>query len=240
MKPRTGRALTSVMVLLTLTTGMIEAVSFLVLGPVFAAVQTGNVLLLGFAIAGAPGISATVSGVSLAGFAFGAIAGSRLESAIDARGRRWFAGALVGEGLLLGAAALVIWRAGIESGPHGQVDGRHLAVIAMVACAMGARNVTSLRAPVADVPTTVTTRALTGLLIVLPPLASDSRVGGGAGSELRRAASVAAMFAGGLLGAWLLERAVHPALALAVPAALVLALGLGLAALRRGRVSVPG
>ncbi|MEU1277570.1 YoaK family protein [Streptomyces sp. NPDC005805] len=239
MKPRPGPVLTSVMVLLTLTTGMIEAVSFLTLGPVFAAVQTGSLLLLGFAIAGAPGISAVVSGVSLAGFAFGAIVGSHFQSAIDARERRWFDTALVVEGVLLWVAAVVIWRAGIE-GPGGPVDGRHLAAIAMVACAMGVRNVTSLRVQVPDVPTTVATRALTGLLIALPPLAADSRVGGGLSREARRIASIAAMFAGALLAAWLLERAVPPAAVLAVPATLILALGLALLAFPRERTSVPG
>lgn len=239
MKPRPGPLLTSVMVLLTLATGMIEAVSFLALGPVFAAVQTGSLLLLGFAIAGAPGISAVVSGASLAGFAFGAIAGSHLQSAIDARGRRWFDTALVVEGVLLGVAALVIWRAGIE-GPGGPVDGRHLAAIAMVACAMGVRNVTSLRVQVPGLPTTVATRALTGLLVALPPLAADTRVGGGLGTEVRRVASIAAMLSGALLGAWLLERAVPPALVLAFPAGLVLALGLAILAIPRDRTSIPG
>lgn len=227
------------MVLLTLTTGMIEAVSFLTLGPVFAAVQTGSLLLLGFAIAGAPGISAVVSGVSLAGFAFGAIVGSHVQSAIDARERRWFDKALLVEGVLLGVAALVIWRAGIE-GPGGPVDGRHLAAIALVACAMGVRNVTALRVRVPDVPTTVATRALTGLVIALPPLAADTRVGGGPGAEVRRVASIAAMLGGALLAAWLLGRAVPPALVLAFPAALVLALGLVILSVPREFTSVPG
>ncbi|MFD0430102.1 DUF1275 family protein [Streptomyces zhihengii] len=97
------------MLLLTVTTGMVEAVSFLALGPVFAAVQTGSLLLLGFSLGGAPGVSAAVSAVSLAGFALGAVAGSRVETAIDVRERPWFEAALVVEGVLLGAGALVIW-----------------------------------------------------------------------------------------------------------------------------------
>jgi uncharacterized membrane protein YoaK (UPF0700 family) len=239
MKPRPGPALTTVMVLLTVTTGMVEAVSFLALGPVFAAVQTGSLLLLGFAIGGAPGISATVSAVSLAGFALGAVVGSRMESAIDARERRWFDAALVGEGVLLGAGALVIWRVGIDR-PGGPVDGRHLVAIATVACAMGVRNVTALRVALPGVTTTVATRALTGLLVALHPLAADSRVGSDAAVELRRASSILAMLAGGLIGAWLLARPVHPAVVLSVPAALVLVLGLGLLALGRERTSEPG
>lgn len=156
-----------------------------------------------------------------------------------ARGRRWFTAALVGEGLLLSASAFVIWRIGIER-PGGPVDGRHLAAIGMVACAMGVRNVTGLRVKVPGVSTTVVTTALTGLLVVLHPLAADSRVGSGAGVELRRLSSVLAVFLGALFGAWLLDRSVQPAVVLAVPAGLVLVLGLGLSALPRERTSVPG
>ncbi len=46
---------TSRMTLLTLSTGAIEAVSFLALGPVFIAMQTGNVLFLAFTAAGRGG-----------------------------------------------------------------------------------------------------------------------------------------------------------------------------------------
>lgn len=227
------------MLLLTATTGMVEAVSFLALGPVFAAVQTGSLLLLGFSLGGAPGISAAVSAVSLAAFALGAVAGSRVETAIDVRERRWFEGALVVEGVLLGAGALVIWGVGID-GIGGPVDGRHLAAIATVACAMGVRNVTALRVALPGVTTTVATRTFTGLVVALHPLAADSRVGAGAGIELRRLSTVLALAGGGLLGAWLLASSVRPALVLAVPAAVVLATGLVRLAAARPRTSVPG
>ncbi|MGW3402616.1 YoaK family protein [Streptomyces zhihengii] len=239
MKPRPGAFLTSVMLLLTVTTGMVEAVSFLALGPVFAAVQTGSLLLLGFSLGGAPGVSAAVSAVSLAGFALGAVAGSRVETAIDVRERPWFEAALVVEGVLLGAGALVIWGVGIDTA-GGPADARHLAAIAMVACAMGVRNVTALRVALPGVTTTVATRALTGLVVALHPLASDSRVGSGAGVELRRLSSVLAMVGGGVLGAWLLSLSVRPALVLAVPAAIVLAAGLVRLFPSRARTSVPG
>ncbi|MFF6781918.1 DUF1275 family protein [Streptomyces sp. NPDC012510] len=84
MKPRAGVGLTSIMVVPTVTTGVIEAVSFLVLGPVFTAVQTGNLLFLSFALTGAPGLS-PAAGVSFAGFTVGAVLGSRFESTVDAR-----------------------------------------------------------------------------------------------------------------------------------------------------------
>ncbi|MFE7835661.1 YoaK family protein [Streptomyces sp. NPDC057474] len=238
MKHRAGVGLTSIMVALTLTTGMIEAVSFLVLGPVFTAVQTGNLLFLSFALTGAAGLSPAAAGVSFAGFAVGAVLGSRFESSVDAHGRRWFVPALIGEALLLGLGGLVAWRTGVDA-PGAPADGPHFAVVALVAAAMGVRNVTTLRARVADVPTTVSTRALTALLSGLPPI-PDTRIGAHSGDEGRRLASVGAMFTGGLLGAWLLHEEVHPAVVLLLPAALVLVLGAVYWATPRQRASEPG
>jgi uncharacterized membrane protein YoaK (UPF0700 family) len=56
---------------LTVVTGVVDAVSYLGLGRVFTANQTGNVVFLGFAWAGAPGLSATASIVSLLAFGVG-------------------------------------------------------------------------------------------------------------------------------------------------------------------------
>ncbi|MFF9776809.1 YoaK family protein [Streptomyces sp. NPDC013978] len=238
MKPRAGVGLTSIMVVLTVTTGMIEAVSFLVLGPVFTAVQTGNLLFLSFALTGAAGLSPAASGVSFAGFVVGAVLGSRFESGVDAHGCRWFGPALIVEAVLLGLGGLVAWRTGLDT-PGALADGPHHVVIALVAVAMGMRNITTLRARVPDLPTTVSTRALTALLGGLAPH-PDARIGSGPADEGRRLASVGAMFAGGLLGAWLLVRAeVRPALVLLIPATLVLALGAGSWVLLRGRAPEP-
>jgi uncharacterized membrane protein YoaK (UPF0700 family) len=46
-----------VMFALTATAGAVDAVTFLGLGRAFAALATGNVLLLSFGVANAPGIS---------------------------------------------------------------------------------------------------------------------------------------------------------------------------------------
>ncbi|MEV6381664.1 YoaK family protein [Streptomyces sp. NPDC051773] len=238
MKPRAGVGLTSIMVVLTVTTGVIEAVSFLVLGPVFTAVQTGNLLFLSFALTGAPGLSPAAAGISFAGFTVGAVLGSRFESSVDAHGRRWFPPALIGEALLLGLGGVVAWRTGLDA-PGEPAEGPHFAVVALVAGAMGVRNVTTLRARVPDLPTTVSTRALTALLGGLP-LLSDTRIGSGATNEGRRLASVGAMFTGGLLGAWLLHEGVRPAVVLLVPAVLVLVLGAVYWAVPRRRTSAPG
>jgi uncharacterized membrane protein YoaK (UPF0700 family) len=68
---------------LTFVTGVVDAVSFLGLGRVFSANQTGNVVFLGFAWAGASGLSATASIVSLLAFAVGAAVRDEHQLASD-------------------------------------------------------------------------------------------------------------------------------------------------------------
>src|SRR5450631_4779025 len=63
---------------LTVVTGLVDAFSYLVLGHVFVANMTGNVVFLGFALVGAPGFSISASGVALGAFGIGALAGGRL------------------------------------------------------------------------------------------------------------------------------------------------------------------
>ena len=67
------------LVSMTLVTGLVDAFSYLVLGHVFVANMTGNVVFLGFALAGAPGFSITASLAAMAAFAVGALIGGRLS-----------------------------------------------------------------------------------------------------------------------------------------------------------------
>ncbi|GGX98231.1 YoaK family protein [Streptomyces hiroshimensis] len=231
MKLQPGATLPAAMVALTVTTGMVEAVSFLALGPVFTAVQTGNTLFLGFAVVGSGEFSAAASAASLLGFAVGAALGARLSSGADVRGRRWFVEALVAESVLLAVAGLAGWS--IERYGHPLTFRQYL-VTALVALAMGMRNVTTLRASVPDMPTTVITRTMTAL-IGTSRFGLDSRIPSGTAAEIRRTASVGAMFAGGLLGAWMLHEAVRPPAVLLVTSACVLAVALVLTCTPRHR-----
>jgi uncharacterized membrane protein YoaK (UPF0700 family) len=61
------------LLLLSVVTGLVDAVSYLALGHVFVANMTGNVVFLGFALAGAPGLSAPASLAALAAFLLGAL-----------------------------------------------------------------------------------------------------------------------------------------------------------------------
>ena len=98
------RALPPTLLLLTATTGLVDAASFLGLGHVFTANMTGNIVFLGFAIAGASGLSVSASLVALASFLLGALAGGRLATVTAAASRRqWLVVATGGEALLLAA-----------------------------------------------------------------------------------------------------------------------------------------
>src|SRR3954464_3371610 len=67
--------LAALMLVLTVLTGVVDAVSILSLGRVFVANMTGNVVFVGFALAGAAGFSLAASLSALGGFLVGAAMG---------------------------------------------------------------------------------------------------------------------------------------------------------------------
>ncbi|MFF3610787.1 YoaK family protein [Streptomyces sp. NPDC002580] len=186
-----GLRLVPALLALTVVSGLIDAVSYLGLGHVFTANMTGNVVVLGFAAAGAPGFSVAHTMTSLGGFLAGAVTGGRSVVRFGGGPRRsWARGTFAAEAVLLGACAAAAFAA-----PDAPATAYVL--IAVTSFAMGLRNATVRKLGVADLTTTVLTMTLTGL-------AADSRLGGGAGHHSpRRTASVFAMSAGALLGAWL-------------------------------------
>jgi uncharacterized membrane protein YoaK (UPF0700 family) len=66
----------ALVVVLALTTGAVNAVTFLRLGKVFASVMTGNLALFGVAAAQGDGELATNGGVALAGYGVGVVVGA--------------------------------------------------------------------------------------------------------------------------------------------------------------------
>src|ERR1700712_1270329 len=75
------------LLILTVATGMVDAVSILSLGRVFVANMTGNIVFIGFALAGAPGFSLQASLVALAAFLIGAaVGGAAVNRYGDRRG----------------------------------------------------------------------------------------------------------------------------------------------------------
>ncbi|MFK4066579.1 YoaK family protein [Streptomyces sp. NPDC029674] len=187
------------LLVLTVVTGLVDAVSYLALGHVFVANMTGNVVFLGFALAGAEGLSVLASIVSMAAFLAGALAGGRLGTRFAAHRGRLLALTMAVQAALvavaLGAAALA----------HGRVTTPvQYTLIVLLGLAMGLQNAVARRLGVPDLTTTVLTLTLTGL-------AADSAPAGGAAPRPgRRILSVLAIFAGAFAGAVLLAHAELP------------------------------
>ncbi|KNB50646.1 YoaK family protein [Streptomyces caatingaensis] len=154
---RRGDPLPLVIVLLTVTGGMLDAISFLELGQVFVGMMTGNVVTFGFALGGAPHFTEPAPLLALAGFAAGVVTTGRVVRRQRVTGcGRWFAAVLLLEMALLLTAAL------LSAAPRA-ATGRH-AVITVLAVAMGMR-CAALRS--LAVPELQATFALTGALIAL-------------------------------------------------------------------------
>src|SRR3984957_2007182 len=73
------------LVALTVVTGLVDSFSYLVLGHVFVANMTGNVVFFAFALAGVAGFSVTASVVAVGCFALGALAAGRLARYLTGR-----------------------------------------------------------------------------------------------------------------------------------------------------------
>jgi uncharacterized membrane protein YoaK (UPF0700 family) len=190
--PTRHNPLPGILVVLTVTTGLVDAVSVLGLGRVFTANMTGNVVFLGFAIAGVPDFSVARALLSLAGFLVGALIGGRLGVAMaDVPRRRWLLTVAAGEAGLLFAAAWVA--IGYDIDTTTPMAGL-FALIVLTALAMGLRNATVRRLAVPDLTTTVLTLTLTGI-------AADSALAGGSNLHWgRRLAAIMAIFAGAAIG----------------------------------------
>ena len=177
------------LLVLTLVSGLVDAVCYLGLGHVFTANMTGNVVVLGFAAAGAPGFSAPACLTSLGVFLVGAVAGGRVSLRIRQHSKL-LAAAMLLEACFVAIAAVVAYLAPAVSHGWGRFT-----VIAILAFAMGIRNSVIRRLAIPDMNTTVLTMTLTGL-------AADSPLAGGQNIRTgRRVLAVLAMLGGAAFGA---------------------------------------
>jgi uncharacterized membrane protein YoaK (UPF0700 family) len=195
--------LPALMLVLTVLTGVVDAVSILDLGRVFVANMTGNVVFVGFALAGASGFSLAASLSALVGFLVGAAIGGIAVERLGSHRGRLLAAVSGGELGLLVVALLVAVAAG--PGLSGLEKG---AIAALMALAMGAQNAAVRHLKVFDLTTTVLTMTLTG---VAADIRQRDRF-----AVVRRLLAVAAMLAGAAAGAVLvLEASAVAALGLA-------------------------
>lgn len=205
--------LTRTLLVLTFVTGIVDATSFLGLGQVFAAMQTGNVIFLGLGVAGAAGAPVVAPLVALVAFVGGGGLGALL-------GRRQAAGpepvllvALVIEVALLAAAAVLAAAVDVDPGALSA-----FVTIALLSLAMGLRNTVVRGFAGPNLATTVLNLTLTALTSPAPlSVASGSDLG-------QRAAAFVAILAGAATGALLLRTSL--AIPLATAAAITLAAGL--------------
>src|SRR3954469_16892341 len=120
------------LLILTFTTGLVDAVSYLGLGRVFTANMTGNIVFLGFGIAGSGGLPVVAPLVSLGSFLLGAGGGGVLAERMGDRHPAHIARALGIEVSLIGIAAILAAAVDVRA---SSVSGD--TVIALLAFAMG-------------------------------------------------------------------------------------------------------
>ena len=183
-----------VLFVLTFTTGLVDAVSYLGLGQVFTGFVTGNVVLLGFALAGAPGFSIAAPVVSLGCFLGGAVLGGRLSVHVGHPHHRWLGLALLTEAAFVGLAAVFAIGLDVDA-----LTDRRFLVIGLLGVAMGIRNASVRRLAVPDLTTTVLTLTITGLAADSPLAGTEAK------RPRRRIVAIAAMLLGAVVGALLVR-----------------------------------
>ncbi|MGV0794833.1 YoaK family protein [Mycolicibacterium sp. XJ1819] len=189
---------------LTFATGLIDAVSVLVLGHVFVANMTGNVIFLGFWFVPHSGVDLTAALVAFVSFVAGAMLGGRLARHLDGNVRRW-----LGITFSLEVLALVTLAVLAGTGVLDYHDDTKLILIAGLAVTFGVQNVTARQFGIQELSTTVLTSTISAI-------GFDSRLAGGTGERERlRYGVVLTMCAGAVLGATLTRVTVAPVIALA-------------------------
>jgi uncharacterized membrane protein YoaK (UPF0700 family) len=194
--------LPALLIVLTATTGIVDAVSILSLGRVFVANMTGNVVFVGFALAGAKGFSLAASLFALVGFLLGAVGGGTALRHLEQNRAELIRNAVGTELALLVLSLILALLAGVPV-PSAYAD----AIAMALAMALGLQNSFVRRLSVPDLTTTVLTMTLTGIAADTPD--GDGTVIG------RRILAVLAMLIGAVAGALLVLR-VNPAAALAL------------------------
>lgn len=195
----------ALMLVLTFSTGVVDAIGYLGLDKVFTANMTGNVVILAMGLTGQDDLPIVGPLIALAGFVVGAaVAGRLLRGVPKGWHRRDTAALSVSAGLLL--VALVVTTA-VTSTPADPAIG--YPVTALLAVAMGVQAGAARHIAVQDVTTVVITSTLASL-------AFDSRFGRSTGQTwFRRLAAVVLLALGALAGAGLLLVAFWLGLALA-------------------------
>jgi uncharacterized membrane protein YoaK (UPF0700 family) len=212
VSPVSDRTTTACLLLLTFATGIVDAISVLVLGHVFVANMTGNIIFLGFWFAPHTVVDMAAALVAFVSFVTGAIVGGRLSRHLDRDVRRWLT-------ITLGLEVVMLVTLSILSGT-GVLDYRDntkLILIAGLALTFGIQAATARQFGIQELSTTVLTTTIVGI-------GFDSRTAGGSGHrEKLRYSVVLTMCGGALVGATLTRWFVAPVIAVAAIAVAVAA-----------------
>jgi uncharacterized membrane protein YoaK (UPF0700 family) len=178
------------LVALTAVSGVTDAASYLGLGHVFTSNMTGNWVALAFVTTGARDIQVLRLGLSFVGFLTGAAIAGQIARRPWKGGRKgWPKGVTVGLLFAAGVQVLVtslwaVWPSSLDN-----------LLAFLLATSMGCQGGVVRMLDIADVPTTVITSTVTGLVF-------DSPLGHGSQTRWRRRlAAMLAFFVGGLIGA---------------------------------------
>ena len=195
MLRNTERLHLALMLTLSFSTGIVDAVGYLGLDRVFTANMTGNVVILAMGLTGAGGLPVVGPFVALVGFIAGAIIAGRVLRGVPKGWTRRDTTLLATVAILLVVAVVpTILLPG--NAPYPAWIG--LPITALLAVAMGMQGGTARHIAVADVTTIVVTSTLAGL-------AFDSWLGRRTGQQwARRLSAVTLIGLGALVGAALL------------------------------------
>ncbi|MCV7402645.1 DUF1275 domain-containing protein [Mycobacterium fragae] len=204
VSPVSHRLTVAALLLLTFATGLVDAISVLVLGHVFVANMTGNVIFLGFWFVPGAGVDLTAAIVAFIGFLVGTVVGGRLARHLRQQTRRWLTVSL---GIEVGMLAVLSILAG--TGVLSYHANTKLILIAGLALTFGVQNATARQFGIQELSTTVLTSTVVGIGV-------DSRLAGGTGErEKLRYSVIFAMCGGAIFGATLSRVTVAPVIALA-------------------------
>jgi uncharacterized membrane protein YoaK (UPF0700 family) len=189
----TDRLHLTLMLILTFSTGVIDAVGYLGLDRVFTGNMTGNVVLLGMAVAGGDGLPVLRPALALVFFMVGALlAGRLLRKAPEG----WSGLTSIAFGAVAVGTTAIAVVVGLVDVAADETLGS--VITSGLATVMGIQAATAKRLKVAEVTTVVVTSTITGL-------ASDSRLAGGKGKFWgRRALAIVLIGLGAVAGGFAL------------------------------------
>jgi uncharacterized membrane protein YoaK (UPF0700 family) len=206
-------------VLLTMTAGAVNAVSFIALGKVFSSVITGNMVLLGVAATTGNSAAAIHGGVSVAGYCAGVLAGAPIAArGGEEHGGTWPVSvtATLAAELVVLAAFCAGWEA-VQGHPRG---GAQIALLVVLAAAMGMQSAAVRR--LGQMSSTYLTSTLTAVLAGLATRKAPEGL-------TRSLGSLIVIVAGAVAGGFLATTSAYPWLPVVIllPSCLVIAGAVG-------------